>query len=852
MSNSERFRSCSRAGTLAAPLAAALLACAIFPAAADDGKQRFVSGSGRDQGDCLNRYRPCRTLSYAIAQAGKGDSIQVAEGRYAIEDSKQLFDLLSVNGRIAAGYSKYSGYSEQNASADTVLVGVPLEFRGRFEAAGFAVIVDTKGQDVSAAESQRMRKLTAQVTASEKSHAAAPCVSNVSDGFACQSISLLSHLSLQDLRPVSPRGNDVWGYTDLNTGREYAIMGLQDGLAVVDVTNPEAPEQVGQATGSATTWRDIKIYQLYDPAAARWRAYAYATADNVSDFLIVLDLSALPNGVDRVNYSSDFRAAHNAYMSNADYTFGLAQTTQAPLLGISGAALGGGNHRLYTLENPRSPRLVSVSTGGYAHDIASFPVADARKNSQCVNAQSQAVCQVLSDFNEGTVDLWDITNPSAPQRLASQPYANAAYVHSGWWTEDGRYLLVHDELDEQNLGLNTTVRVFDVSNLHAPTLAGSWVGPTRAIDHNGFVKGNRHYVANYSEGLTVLDISNPRTPVRVGYFDTYPASSGLGFVGAWGAYPFFASGTIAVADINSGLYLLRNETLAGANGSLVMSNAALAGTEGQSFNISVNRTGAGSGAVSVQLEAQYASGNSSDVTLASTLLSWADGDTQSKSAAIELLDDSQAENLELVLVRLKNPQGGATLGYPDTTHIHIADPDTTTTLQWLEAAPSVDDARGKVLIPVTRQGSASGEARVSYRTLAGGTYSGFTATQGELVWADGNAAAKIVTVPLDPAALGNSQSGTFQVELFGAVNAALQNAGGTSASNLLATVTVTDSSAVTPPPTASPPASAGGRGGGGGGSEPLWLALLAALLYVRRLVSRACVSASEHHHRRSD
>ena len=326
----------------------------------------------------------------------------------------------------------------------------------------------------------------------------------------------------------------------------------------------------------------------------------------------------------------------------------------------------------------------------------------------------------------------------ALQRLASQPYANAAYVHSGWWTEDGQYLLAHDELDEQNLGLNTTVRVFDVSNLRSPTLAGSWVGPTRAIDHNGFVKGNRYYVANYSEGLTVLDLSNPRAPTRVGYFDTYPASSGLGFVGAWGTYPFFASGTIAVADINSGLYLLRNETLASVNGSFVMNDATLAGSEGQSFQISVNRTGAGSGAVSVQLEALYASAASSDVTLASTVLNWADGDAQSKSATIDLLADSQAENLELVLVRLKNPQGGATLGYPDTTHVHIADPDTTTTLQWLDAAPSVDDARGKVLIPVTRQGSASGEARVSYRTVAGGTYSGFTATQGELVWADGD------------------------------------------------------------------------------------------------------------------
>ncbi|MGH8236459.1 MAG: choice-of-anchor B family protein, partial [Steroidobacteraceae bacterium] len=530
-------------------LVAALLSCCIFPAAADDGKPRYVSGSGRDQGDCLNRFRPCRTLSYAIAKAGKGDSIQVAEGSYSIRESAQLFDLLSVTGRVQAGFSKYSSYSERNARDKTVLVGVPPDFRERFEAAGFTVIADTKSLDVSATEARRMARLTAQVKQSEKSHAAAPCAGNVSSGFPCQSVSLLSHLSFADLTPTSTRGNDVWGFTDLNTGREYAFMGMENGVAVVDVTDPQAPQQVGAGPGSATTWRDIKVYQLFDPAAQRWRAYAYATADNVTDPLMVLDLSGLPNGVERVDFTSDFRAAHNEYIINADYSFGLAQTDQPVLLGIAGADRNGGNHRLYSLANPRSPALLSVSTSGYAHDLASFPVKDARKNTQCVNASTRPACQVLTDFNERSVDVWDVSDPTARQLLMSQSYGNVGYTHSGWWTEDGRYLFVHDELDERDFGLNTTVRVFDMADLRNIQLAGSWVGPTRAIDHNGYVRGNRYYISNYSEGLTVLDITNPVAPVRAGFFDTFPATSEVGFVGAWGTYPFFASGTIAIGDI---------------------------------------------------------------------------------------------------------------------------------------------------------------------------------------------------------------------------------------------------------------------------------------------------------------
>jgi choice-of-anchor B domain-containing protein len=814
-------------------LAAVLLACAIFPAAADDGKPRYVAGNGRDLGDCQNRFRPCRSLSYAIAKAGKGDSIQVAEGNYTVKESAQLLDLLSVSGRITGGFSNYSSYSERNATADTVLVGVPPEFRERFEAAGFAVIADTKGLDVSREQTQKMRKLTAQFAAAEQSHAATPCVSNLSAGFACQAVSLHAHLSLQDLSPAGTSGADVWGFTDLNTGREYAFMGLRNGVAVVDITDPDAPEQVASSGGTSTTWREIKVYQIYDTAAARWRAYAYVTADNVSDFMMILDLSGLPNGIEKLNTTLDFRAAHNVYMVNADYTYGLAQTAAGAQLGIAGASANGGNYRLYSLQNPSVPQLLDVSASGYAHDLASFAVTDARKDSQCFNAASQPLCQVLSDFNENTLDLWDVTDPASPQLLASQPYANASYVHSGWWTEDGRYLLVHDELDEQNFGLNTTVRVFDVGNLRAPSLAGSWVGPTRAIDHNGYVRGNRYYMSNYSEGLTVLDITDPSAPSRVGYFDTFPSSAATSFVGAWGVYPFFKSGAIAIGDINTGLYILKNETLTSPNGSLAMTNATLAGTEGQTLNVSVNRTGGSTGAVSVQLDALYASANSDDASLASTTLNWLAGDTQPKTATLNLATDAQSEGLELMFVRLRNPQGGATIAYPDATSVTVGEVSGTNRLRPLFTAPVVDEARAKAYVGVTRGGSTAGEARVSYRTLAGGTYGGATSTQGDLVWPEGDTTAKLATVTLNPATLSAGQSGQFQVELFNPVNATLENASGAAVSALSLSITVNDTATPPPqnPPTPPPSSSAGG--GGGGTVSIFLLALLGSMLALR-------------------
>jgi hypothetical protein len=34
------------------------------------------------------------------------------------------------------------------------------------------------------------------------------------------------------------RGNDIWGWTDPLDGREYALVGRNDGTAFVDVTDP--------------------------------------------------------------------------------------------------------------------------------------------------------------------------------------------------------------------------------------------------------------------------------------------------------------------------------------------------------------------------------------------------------------------------------------------------------------------------------------------------------------------------------------------------------------------------------------------------------------------------------------
>ena len=174
------------------------------------------------------------------------------------------------------------------------------------------------------------------------------------------------------------------------------------------------PREVGFIDGENEIWRDIKVYQFFDAAADRWRAYAYVTTDGqTNDGLFVIDFSGLPHSISKVNYVSDIASAHNVYATNTDYSTGLSITGDTPTLIVAGSNTGNGNYRSYSLANPASPAFVSGGMGsGYMHDASSMVITDSRKDTQCANAGTH--CEVLLDFNENSFEIWDITSASNP------------------------------------------------------------------------------------------------------------------------------------------------------------------------------------------------------------------------------------------------------------------------------------------------------------------------------------------------------------------------------------------------------------------------------------------------------
>ncbi|TDR19318.1 choice-of-anchor B family protein [Marinicella litoralis] len=368
-------------------------------------------------------------------------------------------------------------------------------------------------------------------------HPFTECINGMADFYACNSIDLLHRIHLEDMGTGNGSGNDIWGWTDPLDGKEYALMGLSTGTAFVDISIPTAPVYLGHlstATGNSS-WRDIKTYNNH----------AYIVSEASGHGMQIFDLTQLRNvpnpPVDftaTANYT-EFGNAHNIVI-NEDSGFAYAV----------GANCSGGLHMM-DLTDPVAPTNEGCfSADGYTHDA------------QCVMYVGPDVSYVGQEIcfnsNENTLTIVDVSDKSIPRQISRTPYTDSRYTHQGWLTEDQRYYLMNDELDEQNFGHNTKTYIWDLADLETPQIVGSYIGPEASIDHNLYIRGNFAYLSNYTSGLSVVEISDIGNGnlTEVANFDTYPSNNNNVFNGAWSNYPYFASGNVIVSDISGGLFIL--------------------------------------------------------------------------------------------------------------------------------------------------------------------------------------------------------------------------------------------------------------------------------------------------------
>jgi choice-of-anchor B domain-containing protein len=367
------------------------------------------------------------------------------------------------------------------------------------------------------------------------------CENGYAGNYPCDGYDLIAHVPLSILGGST--GNDSWGWTDPMSGIEYALISTRTGTAFLDISNPSVPILIGRLASAAagSTWRDIKVYQNH----------AYVVSEASGHGMQVFDLTRLrtatnlPVAFDEDALYTGFGKAHNIVINeDSGYAYAVGSDT-----------FSGGPH-FVNIQNPANP----IAAGGYSIDAYSHDAQVVTYDGPDADYQGK---EILIGSNANEVVIVDVTDKANPTNISSIGYPNIGYTHQGWFTEDKKYFIAGDELDEQSNGGNTRTLVFDFTDLDTPSLHFQHYGNTQAIDHNLYIKGDVCYQANYTAGLQVLDISNIGTGSLnlIGSFDTFPANNSTSFNGAWSVYPYFASGNIVISDYNGGLYIVKESEL---------------------------------------------------------------------------------------------------------------------------------------------------------------------------------------------------------------------------------------------------------------------------------------------------
>lgn len=303
--------------------------------------------------------------------------------------------------------------------------------------------------------------------------------------------------------------NDIWGYT--TTNNEYALVGTNEGFSVVDITTPVSPVELFFIQGSNTIWRDIKT----------WQNYAYVVCDNCNDGLLIVDLNDTTGQTYLFN-TTLFEKAHNIFIDENGFLY----------------AFGGDPYGVMIFDlndNPMNPIYKGQNNTFYLHD--------GMVRNDTLWGASTSNSQFI---------IYNVSDKSLPNIMASQPTPGGV-THNCWISEDGNTLFTTQEYSGAYI---RSYNVSDIYNIEMADQIQSWSGFSNVVPHNTHVIGNYLVTSYYTDGITIVDASDPYNLVEVAYFDTSPQYEGDGYYGCWGAYPYLPSGLILATDRQNGLHIL--------------------------------------------------------------------------------------------------------------------------------------------------------------------------------------------------------------------------------------------------------------------------------------------------------
>jgi|GEM_PF-136024 len=323
------------------------------------------------------------------------------------------------------------------------------------------------------------------------------------------------NMTLTDQIDYTPQVSSLWGYIDPEDGTEYAAVGVQTGLSIVDISDPNNVQEIAFVPDVNSIWREVKSYGHY----------IYAVTEGGGGMLVVNMTD--PNNVTSTHWAPDIPGlgilSKGHTITVDEYGF----------LYLNGTNLNNGGPLIVDVSaDDGNPVYVGKTPAIYAHD------SYARNNRL-----------YTSDIYVGNFKVYDISDKSNPVLLATQqtPYN---FTHNTWLNDASDVVFTTDEK------ANAPVAAYDISDLDNIVELNQFrpvatLG-TGTIPHNVHVWNDWVVTAYYTNGTIIIDGSRPENMIEVGNFDSFVPNP-AGFYGVWGVYPYYPSGVVVASDMQNGL-----------------------------------------------------------------------------------------------------------------------------------------------------------------------------------------------------------------------------------------------------------------------------------------------------------
>lgn len=371
---------------------------------------------------------------------------------------------------------------------------------------------------------------------------------------------------------------DVWAHKGFAYVGSWGI-GLPGlcpatGVRIIDLSHRTNPTLVGAvAVIAGTSQEDVVVDRIHTP---------FFRGDLlVAGIQACARTSTASRGIDIWDVTNPRNPSHLAFWPSGPFGPGGARGVHelhlfqrgdrayvAAAVPFSELREGRGDFRLVDVTDPRRP--VQVSDWGAERDLGLPRSPELFDHSAFTNRDGTMA--VLSYWDAGAIFL-DISNPARPTFIGRTIYPPGADgdTHSLWFAHGEQLLLTADEDDDlRRDGTRGFLRIWDVSHPATPVEIGRFATPHTTIPipplrdgiytiHNPFVRGKTAYLSWYTDGVRVVDISQPRSPREIASFVPPDVRDPFRFFPdtalVWGVTVH--RGLVLASDINAGLYVLR-------------------------------------------------------------------------------------------------------------------------------------------------------------------------------------------------------------------------------------------------------------------------------------------------------